>query len=352
MNNNQSPHLPTHPNNILGNSSNLDCQTTNHHILFGQPDSQENHSENNNFVSDGNGALYSVQSQIEQQQRQTENIPSITNLTAAGELITVSESGHVLQQQQHQNYDTHQIKLENILHSNNHNLNSPPWQGTLSNSDLQLSNFHNVVNNQNNSNNNLNESPLAGLGNLINNSSPNQFNIPGLTTQNTLSPITSKTLQEMNSNLPLLASSNNNPQIVQLPTLSNSSNNNSNSQNQSTRKQPKTFNQSSSGISNGSGSSGSSPEAIDKKRAEKTENKNKNQISQSSLNEKLMKASPGANVKIEASDDLKNQLANGGNAAINGHGGVNQLGGLYVNGRPLPDHIRQQIVDLAQGGVR
>ena len=35
-----------------------------------------------------------------------------------------------------------------------------------------------------------------------------------------------------------------------------------------------------------------------------------------------------------------------------GHGGVNQLGGVFVNGRPLPDVVRQRIVDLAQQGVR
>nr|CAB96396.1 transcription factor [Phallusia mammillata] len=35
-----------------------------------------------------------------------------------------------------------------------------------------------------------------------------------------------------------------------------------------------------------------------------------------------------------------------------GHGGINQLGGVYVNGRPLPDQIRQQIVDQAHHGVR
>lgn len=31
---------------------------------------------------------------------------------------------------------------------------------------------------------------------------------------------------------------------------------------------------------------------------------------------------------------------------------VNQLGGLFVNGRPLPLHIRQQIVRLAVSGMR
>ncbi|XP_071808700.1 paired box protein Pax-5-like isoform X3 [Asterias amurensis] len=35
-----------------------------------------------------------------------------------------------------------------------------------------------------------------------------------------------------------------------------------------------------------------------------------------------------------------------------GHGGVNQLGGVFVNGRPLPDMVRQRIVDLAHSGVR
>ncbi|XP_060570741.1 paired box protein Pax-5-like isoform X4 [Ruditapes philippinarum] len=35
-----------------------------------------------------------------------------------------------------------------------------------------------------------------------------------------------------------------------------------------------------------------------------------------------------------------------------GHGGVNQLGGVFVNGRPLPDVVRQRIVELAHTGVR
>ncbi|KYQ58237.1 Paired box protein Pax-2-B [Trachymyrmex zeteki] len=34
------------------------------------------------------------------------------------------------------------------------------------------------------------------------------------------------------------------------------------------------------------------------------------------------------------------------------HGGVNQLGGVFVNGRPLPDVVRQRIVELAHSGVR
>ncbi|NXT09562.1 PAX5 protein, partial [Prunella fulvescens] len=39
-------------------------------------------------------------------------------------------------------------------------------------------------------------------------------------------------------------------------------------------------------------------------------------------------------------------------ACVSGHGGVNQLGGVFVNGRPLPDVVRQRIVELAHQGVR
>ncbi|KAJ4940607.1 hypothetical protein JOQ06_026904, partial [Pogonophryne albipinna] len=38
--------------------------------------------------------------------------------------------------------------------------------------------------------------------------------------------------------------------------------------------------------------------------------------------------------------------------AMHWHGGVNQLGGVFVNGRPLPDVVRQRIVELAHQGVR
>ena len=34
---------------------------------------------------------------------------------------------------------------------------------------------------------------------------------------------------------------------------------------------------------------------------------------------------------------------------MNQYGEVNQLGGMFVNGRPLPNHIRIRIVELAQG---
>ncbi|XP_064104292.1 paired box protein Pax-1-like isoform X1 [Macrobrachium nipponense] len=37
---------------------------------------------------------------------------------------------------------------------------------------------------------------------------------------------------------------------------------------------------------------------------------------------------------------------------IQQYGEVNQLGGVFVNGRPLPNHIRMRIVELAQLGIR
>ncbi|KAG5897929.1 hypothetical protein JTB14_014043 [Gonioctena quinquepunctata] len=38
--------------------------------------------------------------------------------------------------------------------------------------------------------------------------------------------------------------------------------------------------------------------------------------------------------------------------AHKGHSGVNQLGGVFVSGRPLPDSTRQKIVELAHSGAR
>ena len=38
--------------------------------------------------------------------------------------------------------------------------------------------------------------------------------------------------------------------------------------------------------------------------------------------------------------------------ANKGHSGINQLGGIFVSGRPLPDCTRQKIVELAHSGAR
>ena len=37
---------------------------------------------------------------------------------------------------------------------------------------------------------------------------------------------------------------------------------------------------------------------------------------------------------------------------VSQYGEVNQLGGIFVNGRPLPNTVRMRIVELAQLGIR
>lgn len=53
-------------------------------------------------------------------------------------------------------------------------------------------------------------------------------------------------------------------------------------------------------------------------------------------------------------DDTCAPVSAGGHHGRNskGHGGVNQLGGVFVNGRPLPDMVRQRIVEMSRHGVR
>ncbi|RMB97879.1 hypothetical protein DUI87_25357 [Hirundo rustica rustica] len=46
------------------------------------------------------------------------------------------------------------------------------------------------------------------------------------------------------------------------------------------------------------------------------------------------------------------RYSGGSGRRLHGHSGVNQLGGVFVNGRPLPDSTRQKIVELAHSGAR
>ncbi|XP_017482389.1 PREDICTED: paired box protein Pax-2a [Rhagoletis zephyria] len=54
----------------------------------------------------------------------------------------------------------------------------------------------------------------------------------------------------------------------------------------------------------------------------------------------------------EAQTSIEDNHSSQGSLSGDGHGGVNQLGGVFVNGRPLPDVVRQRIVELAHNGVR
>ncbi|XP_034670371.1 paired box protein Pax-2 isoform X5 [Drosophila subobscura] len=54
----------------------------------------------------------------------------------------------------------------------------------------------------------------------------------------------------------------------------------------------------------------------------------------------------------EVQNGAEDSHSSQGSISGDGHGGVNQLGGVFVNGRPLPDVVRQRIVELAHNGVR
>ncbi|KAH1018153.1 hypothetical protein HUJ05_005969 [Dendroctonus ponderosae] len=49
---------------------------------------------------------------------------------------------------------------------------------------------------------------------------------------------------------------------------------------------------------------------------------------------------------------IMNQQAAFSGYPFQGQGRVNQLGGVFINGRPLPNHIRLKIVELAAAGIR
>ncbi|KAE9540961.1 hypothetical protein AGLY_004206 [Aphis glycines] len=59
---------------------------------------------------------------------------------------------------------------------------------------------------------------------------------------------------------------------------------------------------------------------------------------------------PGRNGRVRTSHWECCQLFTSGRAER--HSGVNQLGGVFVGGRPLPDSTRQKIVELAHSGAR
>ncbi|XP_037091285.1 paired box protein Pax-1-like [Pollicipes pollicipes] len=63
--------------------------------------------------------------------------------------------------------------------------------------------------------------------------------------------------------------------------------------------------------------------------------------------------------KDKAPNELVTNFSYAGESALAGmdpniqqYGEVNQLGGMFVNGRPLPNHIRLRIIELAQLGIR
>lgn len=55
---------------------------------------------------------------------------------------------------------------------------------------------------------------------------------------------------------------------------------------------------------------------------------------------------------IFAQQPLRTLSLSSGDMSAAGQGRVNQLGGVFINGRPLPSHIRLKIVEMAAAGVR
>nr|QFU47189.1 Pax6 [Antalis entalis] len=67
--------------------------------------------------------------------------------------------------------------------------------------------------------------------------------------------------------------------------------------------------------------------------------------------ESPLQHSPG-NDSITSGADPNGEIGHKKPRSKRGHSGVNQLGGVFVNGRPLPDSTRQKIVELAHSGAR
>ncbi|TNN07787.1 Paired box protein isoform 2 [Schistosoma japonicum] len=65
-----------------------------------------------------------------------------------------------------------------------------------------------------------------------------------------------------------------------------------------------------------------------------------------------MKIKSGLNVMNMDSSSIDSSEDNCRQKLKRGHSGVNQLGGMFVNGRPLPDTTRQRIIELAHSGAR
>nr|BBH63270.1 paired box protein 6 [Anneissia japonica] len=80
-----------------------------------------------------------------------------------------------------------------------------------------------------------------------------------------------------------------------------------------------------------------------------------NDEEQQQAQQQLQQPNQHQNSQAIGHDENGDQQANGNKkkgSRTRGHSGVNQLGGVFVNGRPLPDSTRQKIVELAHSGAR